>query len=62
MSKPVDHEVIDARRRELLAQLEKDMQMVLLAKENTVERLSGGGRHADDGDPSAIAPAHSPFG
>ena len=38
-------------QRELLAQLEEDMQMVRLAKENAVERLSGRGRHADDGDP-----------
>jgi hypothetical protein len=43
-AKPVDHAAIDARKRELLAQLEEDMQMVRLAKEDAVERLSVGAR------------------
>ena len=38
-AKLVDHAAIDARQRELLAQLELDMQMVRLAKQNAVERF-----------------------
>ena len=38
-AKSVDHAAIDARQRELLAQLELDMQMVRLAKQNAVERF-----------------------